>query len=80
MLYLGLYLRGLATGRDAYIYNFSRDACVENAQRMTQDYLAARSELKENPELTVDEAARHHSSILSGIKNSKICGRKKLNF
>ena len=39
----GLYSRGLATSRDAYIYNFSRDVCAENAQRMTQSYLAALS-------------------------------------
>ena len=47
-----------------YIYNFSRDACAENAERMTQDYLAAISELEENPELTVDEAAHRHSSYI----------------
>ena len=41
----GLYSQGLKTGRDAYIYNFSRDACVENARRMTQDYLVAAEEL-----------------------------------
>ena len=27
-----LYSRGLATGRDAYVYNFSRDSCAKNAQ------------------------------------------------
>ena len=36
---------------DAYIYNFSRDTCAEKALLMTQDYLAAVSELEENPEL-----------------------------
>ena len=71
MRYLGYIHQGLATTRDAYIYNFSRDACAENAQRMTQDYLAALSELKENPELTVDEVARRHTRILSGIENSR---------
>ena len=59
-----LYSLGLGTNRDAYIYNFSRDACAENAERMAQDYLAAISELKENSELTVDEAARRHSSYI----------------
>ena len=34
-----LYSRGLATSRDTYVYNFSRDVCTENALRMTQDYL-----------------------------------------
>lgn len=61
----GLYSLGQATGRDVYIYNFSRDACTENAKRMVQDYLAAISELEKNPELTVDEAARKHSSYIN---------------
>ena len=51
----GLYSQGLKTGRDAYIYNFSRNACAENAQRMTQNYLNALQEREDNPELTVDE-------------------------
>ena len=59
-----LYSLGLATGRDAYIYNFSRDACAENAERMTQDYLAALSDLDENLdenlELTVNEVTQRH--------------------
>ena len=66
-----LYLRGLETTRDAYIYNLSRDACAENAKLMVQDYLAARSELKENPELTVDEAARRHSSNIKWSRELK---------
>ena len=57
-----LYSRGLATSRDAYIYNFSRNACAENALRMTQDYLAALSEIEANPGLTEDVAARRHTS------------------
>ena len=60
----GLYSLGLATGRDPYIYNFSRDACIENAHLMTQDYIAALSEHKANPELTIDAvASRHNSNI-----------------
>ena len=58
----GLYSRGLATSRDAYIYNFSRNACAENARQMTRDYLAALSELEENPELTPNEAAQRHNA------------------
>ena len=57
-----LYSRGYGTGRDAYIYNFSRDACTENARRMTSDYLAAISKLEGNPELTVDEVTLQHNS------------------
>ena len=57
-----LYSLGLATGRDPYIYNFSRDACGENGRRMTADYLAAISELEQDPNLPAAEAARRHSS------------------
>ncbi|MDD9975385.1 MAG: DEAD/DEAH box helicase family protein [Candidatus Poribacteria bacterium] len=66
-----LYLRGLETTRDAYIYNFSRKACAENAMRMAQDYLAARSEIEENPKLTADEAARLHSSNIKWSQELK---------
>ena len=57
-----LYSLGQATGRDAYIYNFSREVCTKNAERMTQDYLAALSELETNPEIALDEVVRRHSS------------------
>ena len=57
-----LYSRGHGTGRDTYVYNFSRDACAQNAQRMTQDYLAALSELKANPQLTVGQVTQRHNS------------------
>ena len=60
----GLYSLGIATGRDVYIYNFSNDGCTENAKRMTQDYLNALQEYKDNPELTANEAAREHSSYI----------------
>ena len=57
-----LYSQGVQTTRDAYTYNFSREACAENAERMTQDYLAALAAIEENPELTADEAARRHTA------------------
>ena len=57
-----LFSSGYKTSRDAYIYNFSRNACAENALRMTQDYLAALSEMEANPGLTEDVAARRHAS------------------
>ena len=59
-----LYSNGYKTGKDAYIYNFSRDDCAQNALRMTQDYSAAISELEEKHELTVNEVmSRHNSNI-----------------
>ena len=36
-----LYSNGYKTSRDAFIYNFSRDACAENARKMVGDYLGA---------------------------------------
>ena len=60
----GLYSPGVNTARDAYIYNFSRDDCAENARRMTEDYLAALSAMEVSPELTVEAACRQHSSNL----------------
>ena len=55
-----LYSRGLATSRDAYIYNFSRDACAENARKMVDDYLGAMQELKE---AQVQDRASHVEDI-----------------
>ena len=79
---LGLYSRGYATGRDAYIYNFSRDTCADNSDRMTQDYINALSELEDNPELTVDEAAQLHSSNLKWDLNlmNNLRQKKKTEF
>ena len=57
-----LYSQGLKTNRDAYLYNFSRNTCAENARKMTQDYLNALQEREDNPDFTVAEAARRHSS------------------
>ena len=71
----GLYSRGLETTRDTYMYNFSRDDCTENARQMTQDYLSALQEREDNPELTLEEAARRHSLNIKWDDNLK----KKLN-
>ena len=55
-----LFSTGYLTGRDAYIYNFSNDACAENAQRMTQEYLAALSEMEANLGLSEDVVASRY--------------------
>ena len=77
-----LYSLGLLTSRDAYIYNFSHNICAQNAQQMTQDYLDALSELKENPEITVDEAMSRHNSNIKWTGNLKdnLKQRKKTKF
>ena len=59
-----LYSRGLATSRDPYLYNFSQDSCLANARRMTEDYIAAYSDIERNPQNSVDAAASAHSSNL----------------
>ena len=77
-----LYSLGWATNRDAYVYNFSRKACAENAQQMTQEYLAAISELEENPELSADEVVRLHSTNIKWddtLKN-RLNQKKKTDF
>jgi predicted helicase len=59
-----LYSLGVVTGRDAYIYNFSREVCAENARRMAKDYLGAFSAVGENSDVMLDEVLRLHSSNL----------------
>ena len=78
----GLYSRGLATSRDANIYNFSCDTCAENALRMTEDYLAALSEIEANPELTEDAAAHYHAKNLKWDRElmNKLKRKKKTEF
>ena len=59
-----LYSRGYATSRDAYIYNFSREACAKNARGVVDDYLEALRDLKENDDsdVTVEQITKRHSS------------------
>ena len=77
-----LFSNGYKTGRDAYIYNFSRDDCSENGERMTQDYLAALSAIEDNPELTPDEAARLYILNVKwdGDLKNKLKQKKKTKF
>ena len=42
-----LFSSGYKSGRDVYTYNFSHDACAENARAMVGDYLEALRELCE---------------------------------
>ena len=78
-----LYSRGLETARDAYVYNFSRDACAENARRMVEDYLGALRELDEfkngspTDEIIHEITDRHSSHVRwdQGLKDN--LGRRK---
>ncbi|MCY4589990.1 MAG: hypothetical protein OXE86_05365 [Alphaproteobacteria bacterium] len=72
-----LFSNGYKTGRDAYVYNFSKEACAENARNMVDNYVGALEDLektlqewKENPESQVelisivDDITQRHSSSL----------------
>ena len=77
-----LYSLGYSTNRDAHVYNFSRDACAENAQLMTREYLAAVRALEENPELSVAEVVHQYSTNIKWddtLKN-KLKQKKKTEF
>ena len=77
-----LFSNGLKTGRDAYVYNFSRDTCAENAKRMTQNYLDALSEFEENPERSVDEVGHQQraKNTLVGELRDRLRQRKTTIF
>ena len=51
-----LFSNGYKTGRDAYIYNFSRQACAENVRAMLGDYQGAMQIREEHPDYTIDKA------------------------
>ncbi len=57
-----LFSNGYKTGRDAYIYNFSREACAENARGVVDDYWGALAVREEHPAYTVEDAANRFSS------------------
>ncbi len=57
-----LFSNGYKTGKDAYLYNYSYEACVENARLVTKDYLGAMRVAEEHPKYGVDEVASLHSS------------------
>ena len=57
-----LFSSGYKTGRDAYLYNFSRESCAENARRAGEDYMSAMQVAEERPEYRLDETVRLHSA------------------
>ena len=73
-----LFSNGYKTGRDAYLYNFSRDACATNARAAVGDYMGAIKFREENPGFSVEEAADRYSSnvrwdreLKNNLKRSK---------
>ena len=63
-----MYSRGMNTGRSAYIYNFSRNACPEIAQRMTKCYLAALADIKHILKPTKDQVKKVAACHASHLK------------
>ena len=63
-----MYSRGVNTGRSAYIYNFSRNACAEIAQRMTKCYLAALADIKHILKPTKDQVKKVAACHASHLK------------
>ena len=59
-----LFSNGYKTGRDAYVYNFSRDACAENAEKMVEDYRGALLVREEQAGYGMNEIARTYSTNL----------------
>ena len=57
-----LFSRGYATSRDAYLYNFSRESCAENARLAGEDYMKAMRVAQERPAYRLDETVRLHSA------------------
>ena len=80
-----LFSSGYKTSRDAYIYNYSREGCAENARKMVNEYLAALREWAEtqNQSTGVDSIANRHSTnvrwdreLKNNLKrNKEICYR-----
>ena len=59
-----LFSNGYKSGRDAYVYNFSRNACTVNARRMVDDYMGALEAREQRREYQIDRLARQYSSGL----------------
>ena len=57
-----LFSNGYKSGRDPYMYNFTRDACAKNASAMIDNYRGALLFRSENPHYPLDEIASRYTS------------------
>ena len=74
-----LYSRGMATSRDAYVYNSSPKSCAANGRAMVRDYSDALSVREEHPTYEIEGVTNQHSSNLRWdreLKNNLGRGRK----
>ena len=77
-----LFSNGYKTGRDAYLYNFSREQCAENSRNMIREYMRALRLLEEHPTYTLDEATKRFSSSTKwdqGLKR-RLARRESIPF
>ena len=59
-----LFSNGYKTGRDAYLYNFSQDACAENARMAVRSYRGAIADRRTHPERPANQVIRSWSRNL----------------
>ena len=76
------YANGYYTGRDAYVYNSSRQACVDNARAAVEEYRGAMQVREENPDVPIRDAVRQYSSSIRWDKTleRKLRQRKELLY
>ena len=79
-----LYSRGLSTGRDAYVCNYSKDSCEKNAQAMVENYMGAMEELEKinQQQMIFNEVVRRHSANLhwDGDLKKNLRLKKKVTY
>ena len=79
-----LYSRGLSTGRDAYVSNYSKDSCEKNAQAMVENYMGAMEELEKinQKQIIFNEVVRQHSANLhwDGDLKKNLRLKKKVTY
>ena len=79
-----LFSNGYKTSRDAYIYNFSRDACAESGRAVVTDYMGALQELERGQHLDpdLDKIVERHSSNVRWDRELKnnLRRRKVVNY
>ena len=74
-----LFSNGYKTGRDSYVYNFSRQTLAENTPKMVADYCNALQELLKNKKTdNIDELIQKHSSNLLWDREQKLRLQRKV--
>ena len=79
-----LFSSGYKTGRDTYIYNFSKVSCEYIAQAMVENYTGAMEELEDinQQQMILNEVVRRHSANLhwDGDLKNNLRLKKKVTY